>query len=193
MTEPVETWVVEVTADTSPLQRELAGAARMGRQFGAALTTAFEGLTLRGKSLGDVLRSLTLSLSHMAFRAAFRPLEQGFASIFSSLLSGGTAFAKGGVVQGGMPVPFASGGIIASPVAFPLAGGRTGLAGERGPEAIMPLARGPDGRLGVRADALQPPSIILNIATPDAESFRRSETQVAAMLARAVALGQRNL
>lgn len=37
------------------------------------------------------------------------------------------------------------------------------------------------------------PSIVVNVTTPDADSFRRSETQVAAVLARAVGLGQRNL
>lgn len=36
-------------------------------------------------------------------------------------------------------------------------------------------------------------SVILNVSTPDAESFTRSETQVAAMIARAAALGQRNM
>ncbi|MGO4701716.1 hypothetical protein [Dyella sp. 2RAB6] len=44
---------------------------------------------------------------------------------------------------------FARGGIVNSPTLFPMATG-TGLMGEAGPEAIMPLARGPDGRLGVR-------------------------------------------
>jgi phage-related minor tail protein len=90
-------------------------------------------------------------------------------------------------------VPFAQGGIIASPITFPLAGNRVGIAGERGPEAILPLARGPDGRLGVRAGGGGDMHITFNVTTPDADSFRRSETQVAALLARAVALGQRNL
>jgi hypothetical protein len=35
--------------------------------------------------------------------------------------------------------------------------------------------------------------VTVNIATPDADSFRRSEAQVAAALARAVARGQRAL
>ena len=97
-------------------------------------------------------------------------------------------------MKGGLPVPFASGGVIASPMTFPLDGGRTGLAGERGAEAIMPLSRGPDGRLGVRAvGSGGGRAIVINVTTPDAESFRRSETQVASMLARAVQLGQRNL
>jgi phage-related minor tail protein len=90
-------------------------------------------------------------------------------------------------------VPFAQGGVIASPIAFPLAGNRTGVAGERGAEAILPLARGPDGRLGVRAEAGGAINVTFNVATPDVEGFRRSETQLAALLARAVAQGQRNL
>ncbi|MBF2947014.1 phage tail tape measure protein, partial [Pseudomonas aeruginosa] len=35
--------------------------------------------------------------------------------------------------------------------AFGMAGGRTGVMGEAGPEAILPLARGADGSLGVRS------------------------------------------
>jgi phage-related minor tail protein len=68
-----------------------------------------------------------------------------------------------------------------------------GLMGERGAEAVMPLARGPDGRLGVRTGGGggRPVSVTVNVSTPDAASFRRSEAQVSAALARAVARGQR--
>ena len=45
----------------------------------------------------------------------------------------------------------------------------------------MPLARGPDGRLGVRSGGGgRPMSVTVNVSTPDAESFRRSEAQVSA-------------
>jgi phage-related minor tail protein len=71
-------------------------------------------------------------------------------------------------------------------------GGGVGLAGEAGPEAIMPLKRGPDGRLGV-AGAGGGNVITVQIATPDAESFRRSETYITGQIARAVARGQRSL
>jgi hypothetical protein len=37
------------------------------------------------------------------------------------------------------------------------------------------------------------PSVVFNVTTPDAESFYSSQSQIAAMLARAVAQGQRNL
>lgn len=195
MNDPVETWTVAIDADTTSLQQELAHATRYGRQFGAALTTAFSGITLKGKGLSETIDTLALSLSRMALNAAFKPLEQGLGQAFAGLFGGGAfAFANGGVIQGGLPVPFAAGGVIASPISFPLGNGKTGIAGERGAEAIMPLARGSDGRLGVRAEnsgGARP--IVVNVTTPDAESFRRSETQVAAMLARAVQLGHRNL
>ena len=192
MDETLTTWTVEIDADTTALEQQLAQSARLGRQFGNALTTAFEGIALRGRSLGDVLRTLGLSLSRMTLQAAFRPLEQTFGNVLTRLLSG-VAFQNGGAIRQGLPVPFASGGVIAAPTLFPLQGGRVGLAGERGAEAIMPLARGPDGRLGVAASGAGGVNVTFNITTPDADSFRRSQSQIAAMLARAVSHGQRNL
>ena len=59
--------------------------------------------------------------------------------------SGGYAFARGGIFGGDM---------VTSPTLFKFANGgamRTGVMGEAGPEAIMPLRRGRDGRLGVAA------------------------------------------
>ena len=60
--------------------------------------------------------------------------------------------ANGAAFQGGNVVPFANGGVVGGPTTFPLSGGRTGLMGEAGPEAIMPLKRGKDGKLGVVAE-----------------------------------------
>jgi len=67
------------------------------------------------------------------------------------------------------------------------------LMGEAGAEAIMPLSRGADGRLGVRAQAGGGAvSVVMNITSPDVEGFRRSRSQVAAEVGRALARGQRN-
>jgi len=193
MPEPVETWTVKVDADTSGLQSQLRAAAGLGRQFSSSLIGAFEGIAVKGRGVSEVLRSLALSLSNLVLKAALKPLEQGLGSFFAGLFSGGLGFAKGGVLAQGTPVPFAQGGVISSPIAFPLARGRVGIAGEQGAEAILPLSRGPDGRLGVAARGGGGVNVTFNVSTPDAESFRRSETQVAAMLTRAVSLGRRNL
>lgn len=59
-------------------------------------------------------------------------------------------YAKGGVFSGGRVTPFAQGGIVNGPTNFAMPNG-LGLMGEAGPEAIMPLKRGPGGALGVQA------------------------------------------
>ncbi len=129
---------------------------------------------------------------------AGQSLSGGLSSLLGSLFgAGGPALAKGGVLSRGMLMPFAKGGVVGAPTYFPVGRG-LGLMGEQGAEAVMPLARGPDGRLGVRGGGGgRPVSVTVNIATPDAtpdaESFRRSEAQVSAALARAVARGQRGM
>jgi phage-related minor tail protein len=197
-TTPLDTWTITVDADVSGVENKLKTAATSGKQFSSALITAFEGIAIKGKSLEDVVSNLALSLSKLALKSAFKPLEDGLSSIVSGLLSGGgggsAAFAKGGAFQGGVPTPFASGGVISSPIAFPLGGGQTGIAGEAGAEAIMPLSRGPDGRLGVASSGGgQAMNITFHVQATDADSFARSESQIAALLARAVSQGQRNL
>lgn len=60
--------------------------------------------------------------------------------------------AKGGAFDAAGVIPFARGDVVDRPTFFRFASG-TGIMGEAGPEAIMPLKRGPDGSLGVRAPA----------------------------------------
>jgi phage-related minor tail protein len=57
----------------------------------------------------------------------------------------------------------------------------------------MPLARGADGRLGIRGGGGGAVSVTMNITSPDAEGFRRSQSQVAAEMSRAIQRGRRNL
>jgi lambda family phage tail tape measure protein len=186
-------------------ERQLKSLDGLAQSFGKSLTGAFAKGVTSGKQLDDVLASLGKSLVNASLKSALKPLEtslkEGLGSLFKGLFSGigsgsegTTAMALGGVVSRGQVVPFAEGGVVAAPAYFPLGRG-LGLMGERGAEAIMPLARGADGRLGVRAagGAQRPVAVTVNIATPDAESFRRSEAQVAAALARAVSRGRRGL
>lgn len=189
MDESFDALVVRIDADTSGLRRELQAASRLSSQFGRALTGAFEDAALRGKGLGDVLRALALDFAKIALRAALSPVTNAIGQAFSGLF----AFAKGGVVARGAPVPFASGGVVTGPLSFAMAGGRQGLMGEAGPEAILPLARGSDGRLGVRAEARSAPAITVHIHAQDAQSVLRAEGEIAVAIARASARAERNL
>jgi phage-related minor tail protein len=165
------------------------------QQFGRSLARALSSGIAQGKGFEDILRNIGQRFIDIALRAAFKPLETGFSSLASNLFSGLGQAASGLGGSLGSVLPFADGGVISTPHYFPLSRGMTGLAGERGAEAILPLARGPDGRLGVAANGgnRAPVTVHMTISTPDAESFRRGEAQVSAALARAVARGQRNL
>ena len=137
--------------ETKAYNKKMEHASRIGSQFGKVMSTAFTGMALQGRSFNDVLRNVGLSLSKLTLDASFKLMGSALAQALTVSLNGnGVAFAKGGVLSQGTPVPFASGGIVSSPMTFPLGRG-TGIAGERGAEAILPLARGPDGRLGVAA------------------------------------------
>ncbi|MPZ41603.1 MAG: hypothetical protein GEU95_26870 [Rhizobiales bacterium] len=61
----------------------------------------------------------------------------------------GGLYANGAAFNHGNVIPFARGGVVDRPTLFPFANG-AGLMGEAGPEAIMPLRRGSDGKLGVQ-------------------------------------------
>jgi phage-related minor tail protein len=127
---------------------------------------------------------------------ALKPLTNAIGSSLNGLFSTMNNATGSGALNlgltGSTTQPYASGGVIGTPTYFPLGSGR-GVAGEAGPEAIMPLTRGADGRLGVAAAGGAAPNVTINIATPDAESFRRSDVYLTGLIARAVARGQRGL
>lgn len=187
----------DLTTTTDTLTGTLAGLDGLSKSFGQSLATAFKGAAIQGKALDTVLRSVAERLSNKALDQALSPISTAITGGATSLLGGLTSalgFARGGVFSGGRVTPFASGGVVSSPTYFPMRGS-TGLMGEAGAEAIMPLARGADGRLGVAAGGAGNGAthVTLNVTTPDAASFRRSEAQMTGMLARAVGRGRRGL
>lgn len=188
-----ETVTLGVDLDASGALSVLDDLERRSQSFGRALTGALASATTSGRGLDDVLRGLGTRLAGIALAAGLKPLENlvaGAAGRLAGGLGAAAAFAQGGVP--GRVMPFADGGVVATPTYFPM-GGATGLMGEAGAEAILPLRRGPDGALGVASGGGAATQVIFNVTATDAESFRRSEGQITAMLARSVARGQRGL
>jgi phage-related minor tail protein len=182
----------DLAGTLASVQRRADALALSAGGFAGAMTRAFAQAATGGKQFDEVLKLLALRLSNLAVREAFRPLTRGFAGGLDSIFSGGFGGQSAAHALGAIK-PFAAGGVIGAPTYFPLAHGGLGLAGEAGPEAIMPLARGRDGRLGVATAGAAAANVTVNIATPDADSFRRSEAYVTGQIARAVARGQRGL
>jgi phage-related minor tail protein len=151
--------------------------------FARAITQAFAGSITGGKQFDDVLKSLALRLSDMSLKMALGPLTAGLAGGIQDLFAG---------LFGASPV--AAGGALGTPNYFPPVAGEQGFAGEAGLQAGSPLTRGSNGGPGASAGASAAPgNVAIHIATPDAESFRRSEAYITGQIARAVARGQRSL
>jgi len=109
------------------------------------LTAAITGAQSLGDALGNILR-----------QAGQLFVSFGLKQIFPFLNANGNVYDQSGFV------PFAKGGVVDKPTLFPFAKG-IGLMGEAGPEAIMPLRRGPSGRLGVEASGGGVGNVVVNV------------------------------
>jgi lambda family phage tail tape measure protein len=98
-----------------------------------------------------------------------------------SLMANGGAFAQNGIQ------PFATGGIVNKPTLFKFANGgamRTGVMGEAGPEAIVPLKRGRDGKLGIAGGGGS--SVTVNVSVDASGSKVQGDSGKGEQLGRAV-------
>lgn len=178
-------------ADASPIRDAIKQVNIESLNLGQSITKSFEDIVFKGKDVESVFKSLALQLSNKAFNSAIKPVQEllpdGVGNSVGSLFGSIFGFAKGGAFAN------SGGGVLNSPMAFPLAGGNLGVAGEAGPEAILPLTRGANGELGVRSSGGSGVNVTVNIAAADLESFRRSEGELAATLQRITSRGNRNL
>ena len=166
------------------------------RGMSKGLRRAFDGVVFDGLKLSDALDTMARSMIQTTYSAAIKPVTDHVGGLLATgvggLVEGILPFANGGNFSQGRVMPFANGGVVSGPVTFPMRGGM-GLMGEAGPEAIMPLARGADGKLGVRsAGGGRPVNVVMNISTPDVQGFQRSRSQIAAQMSRALGRGNRN-
>jgi phage-related minor tail protein len=172
-------------AELSDVSVELDRIGDLADGVARSLSRAFRGAVLDGRSFSGVLAEIGRSLADIALKAAFKPLGDLAGGLVESL------FTATNPALAGRVTPFAKGGVLAAPSYFTMGPGHAGLAGEAGPEAILPLARGSDGRLGVAGGGGASINITFNVSASDARSFAASEAEIGAMLLRAVRRGTR--
>ena len=111
------------------------------------------------KSVKDAFREMASDIVRELYRVL---VVQQMVNSAKTFLGG--FFADGGAFSGGSQIQaYADGGVVGSPTYFGMSGGKTGLMGEAGPEAIMPLSRGANGKLGVQAEGVGGVTINQNI------------------------------
>ena len=108
----------------------------------------------------DFTRTILLEIQKIVIRKAIIApimggLETAFPNIFKS--ANGNAFGANGIV------PYRKGGVINSPTMFKYGGSNLGVMGEAGPESIMPLKRGSDGKLGVISHGGKGANVVVNV------------------------------
>ena len=121
------------------------------------------------KSVSDAFRSMATEVIKELYRIlVVQQIVNAAKSAITSL--SGFVYPPTPTVQA---IPYANGGVVGSPTMFPMSGGKTGLMGEAGPEAILPLKRGPNGKLGVESSG---GSVIvnqtINVSTGVAQTVR---------------------
>ncbi|WP_130887447.1 phage tail tape measure protein [Pseudomonas sp. Sample_21] len=145
----------------------------------SSMEDAVVNFAMTGKlSFADFTKSILADMARIATRQASSALLSSLVGAGASYFGGGGAAtsagstaagysgdlsgftpgsiqANGGAWSGGVQM-FANGAaftnsVVSKPTAFGMTGGQTGVMGEAGPEAIMPLTRTAGGQLGVRA------------------------------------------
>jgi phage-related minor tail protein len=114
------------------------------------IENAFMAIVDGSKSVEDAFKSM---LRNIILEIYQQQVAQPAATAITGFLKDLLFQADGGAWQGGSQIQaYANGGVIGGPTTFPMSGGKTGLMGEAGPEAIMPLKRGSNGKLGVQME-----------------------------------------
>jgi len=118
----------------------------LGASIEASMEKAFMSMVDGTASVKDAFKAMAVDIIKELYRVLV--VKKMVAAI-----SGGLGFADGGVISNGSQVQaYANGGVVGGPTTFAMSGGKTGLMGEAGPEAIMPLKRGANGKLGVQME-----------------------------------------
>lgn len=202
--------------DKSALDREaLKETEALTRDVGNTFTSAFEEAIVKGNDLRKVLNGVAEDLARIILRqSVVNPLGNAATGLInagaravSGMFGGGTGgytaeasgvgmvkSALGNAFANGRLIPFASGGMVDRATVVPMA-----LMGEAGPEAIMPLRRGKDGKLGVAAQGSggggvvnnftidargADPSVVPLIRAGVEEAVRRSQAEFLASIQR---------
>ncbi len=169
-------------------QEEAEASTRRMEQAQNSLKQGLIDAIVEGKNFSDVLGNVAKMLAKAALEAAlfgknglFSGLGGGGGGLLGGLFDALFPSANGNVFSGGHHVTaYANGGVVGGPTYFPMKGGQMGLMGEAGPEAIMPLTRLPNGKLGVASSGQSGVSVtfspVIDARGADAEAVARLES-----------------
>jgi len=151
----------------------------------SSMGDAFMSIVDGTKSAKDAFKDMAREIIKRLYEIlVVEQLVQSISGTIKGAFSGGLAPSSSSRPQ---IRPFADGGVLSGPTMFPMAGGKTGLMGEAGPEAIMPLKRGANGKLGVQAEGGGGDNVVIhqnfNFQANGDDSVKRIIAQAAPQIA----------
>jgi len=153
------------------------------RGLSKGLRRAFDDLVFDGVKLSDALDTIAQSMIRTSYNAAVKPVSNHV----SGFLTDGLSNVIGGLFGGGGDTGIAT----AARSLF----GKGGEIATQAPARLAPAASVQASQIARAPDPIQraaPVSVVMNVQTPDVQSFQRSQTQIAAQMSRAMARGNRN-
>lgn len=139
--------IIKLEEETRKLTEAQTQAERQQKAFTDILMDGMESLVTGSKSVEDAFKDTIRNILLDVYR---QKVLQPLADVGSNFLMGLLGQANGGAWNKGVQM-YADGGVVSSPTMFGHSGG-LGMMGEAGPEAIMPLKRGANGKLGVQME-----------------------------------------
>ena len=164
--------IIQMEAETRKLMEAEQQREQMLQTVESNVATFVDSLVDGTKSIEDAFKGMLRNILMEVWKQSVsQPIAEGVGSFVKSLF-----FADGAAFSGGKVTAFANGGVVGSPTMFPMKNGM-GLMGEAGPEAIMPLKRGKNGKLGIQMEGSSVSSVVVqnhfHIAANGDESVRR--------------------
>ena len=188
----------EQAAATKKLEEAEKKVQAVSKSLASETVGALKSIVNGTKTASEAFRDMALNIIQqimdiLIWQPLITSLTNSISGSISGAQSGGGAlggivssifgFQKGGAFSAGNVIPFANGGVVGSPTYFGMSGGRTGLMGEAGPEAIMPLKRGSDGKLGVEGGGNVTVHQTFNFSANGDESVKKIIAQAAPKIA----------
>lgn len=161
--------IIKTEAETRKLMEAEQQREQLMNTIEGHIENAFMSMVDGSKSVEDAFKSMLRNIILAIYQE--KVAKAGANAIMSLLgLANGGAFERGGKFTA-----YANGGVVGSPTMFSHSGG-LGVMGEAGPEAIMPLKRGKNGKLGVQMEGSGGDVVInqsFNFAANGDESVKR--------------------
>ena len=136
-------------------------------------------------SFRSLANSIIADMARIAIQQSItKPLMGFLGNMFGGGSAKGNVFNQQGLVEG-----YAKGGVVNKPTYFAMGGsGKFGIMGEKGSEAILPLRRGSNGKLGVEASGGGSTNVVVNVdaSGSNVEGDEASGRQLGQLIASAV-------